>query len=266
MKTAENEILTSMRIVQRLIAMTCLLPMIGLAARLDAAESASLNPGQRQQPAGGLYVVGRSVEGRPIHCQEFGSGDDVVMIIATIHGDEAAGTPLVARLADWLLAHPEELAGRKVVIIPVANPDGMAAGQRLNLRQVDLNRNYPAGNWGNQDSKPPGAMPLSEPESRTLMKLVCHYFPNRVVAIHQPLHCIDYDGPAKKLAEAMAAACPLAVKKLGSRPGSLGSLVGVTLKRPIITLELPEDAGMDGDKLWQTYGNALIAALRYSDQ
>ena len=96
------------------------------------------------------------------------------------------------------------------------------------------------------------------------MKLVCHYFPDRVVSIHQPLACVDYDGPAQGLAEAMAAACPLPVKKLGSRPGSLGSFVGVTLRRPIITLELPKDAGMNGEKLWKTYGPALLAALRYS--
>jgi protein MpaA len=65
------------------------------------------------------------------------------------------------------------------------------------------------------------------------------------------------------MAEAMAAKCQLPVKKLGSRPGSLGSFFGVTLGKPIITLELPADAGMDGDKLWTEYGEALIAALRY---
>ncbi len=234
-------------------------------ARLNAQPQVLLDPGQQAPPKQeGLRVVGQSVGGLPIHCQEFGLGDDVLMVIATIHGNEAAGTPLVAQFAAWLRVHPEELRGRKVVIIPIANPDGMTAGKRLNQRDVDLNRNFPAGNWGAQDTKPPGEMPLSEPESRVLMKLVCHYFPDRVVSIHQPLACIDYDGPAQGLAEAMGAACPLPVNKLGSRPGSLGSFVGVTLQRPIITLELPKDAGMDGEKRWETYGPALLAALRYS--
>ena len=98
-------------------------------------------------------------------------------------------------------------------------------------------------------NRPPGETPLSEPEARVLMKLLRHYFPTRVVSIHQPLNCIDYDGPAKKLAEAMAAACPLPVNKLGSRPGSLGSLVGVTLQKPIITFEMPKDAGTFESKL-----------------
>jgi protein MpaA len=98
------------------------------------------------------------------------------------------------------------------------------------------------------------------------MQLLCRYFPNRVVSIHQPIACIDYDGPAAELAAAMATGCPLPVKQLGSRPGSLGSFVGTTLERPIITWELPEDAPTDANKLWTTYGKALIAALRFDDK
>ncbi len=208
-------------------------------------------------------VVGQTVEGRPIHCRVYGEGDDVFLLIATIHGNEASGTPLVAKFVEWLEANPAELEGRQVVIVPVANPDGMAADVRHNSRGVDLNRNFPAGNWSGDQAKPHGETPLSEPESRVLMKLVAHFFPNRVVSIHQPLVCVDYDGPAEGLAEAMAAECPLPVNKLGSRPGSLGSFVGVTLGKPIITFELPKDAGMDEDQLWETYGGALVAALRY---
>ena len=171
-------------------------------------------------------VVGTSVEGRPIHCLVLGDGEDVFMLIATIHGNEASGTPLVAEFVRWLKANPEELNGRRVVIVPVANPDGMEANQRFNARGVDLNRNFPSGNWTNDQAKPHGETPLSEPESRVLMKLVAHFFPNRVVSIHQPLECVDYDGPAAGLAAAMAEACPLPVEKLGSREGSLGSFVG----------------------------------------
>jgi murein peptide amidase A len=234
------------------------------------------------------YVAGRSIENRPIECEVYGNGPDVLMVIATIHGNEAAGTPLVAKFTEWLVAHPEELAGRAVVIIPVANPDGYAANKRFNVHEVDLNRNFPAGNWGvpqeqggpgfsegqtspggstyaRRGNLKPGQTPLSEPESRVLMQLVCRYFPNRIVSIHQPIACIDFDGPADKLAAAMGAKCPLPVKQLGSRPGSLGSFVGTTLSRPIITWELPKDAPMDGNVLWETYGEALIAALRFEE-
>ncbi|MGI9427008.1 MAG: DUF2817 domain-containing protein [Bythopirellula sp.] len=209
-------------------------------------------------------IVGKSYEGRPIECVVHGEGADVLMIVATIHGNEAAGTPLVEAFSEWLVAHPAELTGRQVVIVPVANPDGFAANLRFNTRGVDLNRNFPAGNWKEGENvNLHGSAPLSEPESRVLMQLVCRYFPNRVISIHQPVHCIDYDGPGRRLAEAMAAKCHLPVKKLGGRPGSFGSFVGETLGKPIVTLELPEDAGMDAKQLWETYGKAMIAALQY---
>jgi protein MpaA len=236
-----------------------------------------------EKPIVEKYVAGKSIGGRSIDCEVYGNGPDVMMVIATIHGNEASGTPLVAAFAEWLVAHPDELAGRTVVIVPVANPDGFAAGKRFNVHEVDLNRNFPADNWGTPQvaqgktipggdtfargrTFKPGHTPLSEPESRVLMQLLCRYFPNRIISIHQPVACIDFDGPADKLAAAMAAKCPLPVRQLGSRPGSLGSFVGNTLERPIITWELPKDAGMNADALWKTYGEALIAALRFDDK
>lgn len=207
-------------------------------------------------------VVGQSLEGRPIECQVLGDGEDVFWYIATIHGNEAAGTPLAAKFVEWLQANPRELEGRRVVITPVANPDGFAANVRHNKNGVDLNRNFPAGNFA--AVKVHGDTPLSEPESRALMRVLMTYFPDRIVTIHQPLDCMDYDGEeSKKMAKVMAEKCRLPFKQVGSRPGSLGSFVGLTLGKPIVTVELPGDAGMDGDKLWKEYGEALIAGLRY---
>jgi hypothetical protein len=75
---------------------------------------------------------------------------------------------------------------------------------------------------------------------------------------------MDYDGEeSKKMAKVMAEKCRLPFKQVGSRPGSLGSFVGLTMGKPIVTVELPGDAGMDGDKLWKEYGEAMIAGLRY---
>ncbi|MBA3483189.1 MAG: DUF2817 domain-containing protein [Pirellulales bacterium] len=208
-------------------------------------------------------VVGRSLEGRPIECQVLGDGEDVFWFIATIHGNEAAGTPIAAKFVEWLKANPKELEGRRVVITPVANPDGFADNVRHNKNGVDLNRNFPAGNF-DAAVKVHGDTPLSEPESRALMRVMMTYFPDRIVTIHQPLDCMDYDGEeSKKMAKVMAEKCRLPFKQVGSRPGSLGSFVGLTMGKPIVTVELPGDAGMDGDKLWKEYGEAMIAGLQY---
>lgn len=259
--TTQFRIRTEIMIL-RLLNCYVLLFALHFTANCSDAQTAQAND---SGPERSRFTLGQSFQGKPIECIVHGQGEDVLLVIATIHGTEPAGTPLVESFDKWLIDHPEQLEGRQVVIVPVANPDGMAAGERFNTRGVDLNRNFPAGNWEETSRNMHGDAPLSEPESRILMQVVCRFFPNRVVSIHQPLECVDYDGPGKGLAEAMAAECPLPVKKLGGRPGSFGSFVGETLGKPIITLELPKDAGMDADQLWQTYGKALIAALQFNE-
>ena len=84
-----------------------------------------------------------------------------------------------------------------------------------------------------------------------------------IVSIHQPVACVDWDGPpeAEALANKLAAACGLPVKKLGARPGSLGAWFGEVLGRPILTLELPADAPTDAGLLWDRYGAGLLGLL-----
>ena len=209
-------------------------------------------------------IVGTSVQQRPIMCLVLGDGSDVTFIMATIHGNEPAGTPLVRSLSWYLRQRPEMLAGRKVVLMAVANPDGMIRNTRYNARGVDLNRNFEARNRLN--SKQTGLTALSEPEARAIKQLIQQYKPDRIVSIHQPLNCIDYDGPARMLAERMGQYCTIPVKKLGARPGSLGSYAGVTLGIPIITFEmLAADSQLNAQELWGKYGRALLAAVLYPD-
>ena len=103
-----------------------------------------------------------------------------------------------------------------------------------------------------------------DPESRALFDLIQVSPPHAIVSIHQPLACIDYDGPAEELAKAMANASDLPVRKLGALPGSLGSFAGEECGIPIVTLELPGVASLlEDDLLWQRYGPMLIAAIRH---
>jgi protein MpaA len=144
----------------------------------------------------------------------------------------------------------------------VANPDGAAHNSRYNAHGVDLNRNFEAAN--RVADKEGGPSALSEPEARVIHELIRQHSPNRIVSVHQPLACIDYDGPGLNIANRMAQYCDLPVKKLGARPGSLGSYAGVTLGIPIITLEmLPTDSQSGPQTLWNRYGKALIAAIVY---
>lgn len=214
---------------------------------------------------GQYRIVGTSVRRLPILSFVLGQGADVTFILAAIHGNEAAGVSLVRRLGKYLQQQSHLMEGRRVVLLAVANPDGMAHRSRFNANGVDLNRNFPSANRVNDRRS--GATPLSEPEARVVKQLIDQYSPDRIISIHQPLTCIDYDGPGTTLAVRMAQYCSLPVKKLGARPGSLGSYAGVDLGIPIITLEMRQnDSGLDSNILWQRYGKALIAAIVYPER
>lgn len=205
-------------------------------------------------------TVGSSVEGRPIGAEVFGSGPDTVLILASIHGNEPAGTPLLQALSDHLRDHPGLLSGRTIIVVPVANPDGHEHHARHNANRVDLNRNFPAGN--RKARRRYGMSALSEPESVAIFDLIDGYGPSRIVSIHQFARCIDYDGPGRDLARAMADAGGLQIRRLGSRPGSLGSYAGEQLGVPVITIELP--AGLKRKspvELFDRFGPMLIQAI-----
>ncbi|HUT31527.1 MAG TPA: M14 family zinc carboxypeptidase [Sedimentisphaerales bacterium] len=223
-------------------------------------------------------TVGNSIQARPIECVIVGQGWQVTFIMAAIHGNEPAGTALLERLVPYLQQHPALMEGRRAILLPVANPDGLENQTRHNASDVDLNRNFPDDNRDNK--KIYGEEALSEPEAVVIDEIITKYAPERIVSIHQftevgpqslsarlPKGCIDYDGPAKALAKHMAKYCDLPVDKLGANPGSLGSYAGLDLGIPIITFELPLHAHLlDSDSLWEKYGEAIVAAVVYPDR
>jgi protein MpaA len=207
-------------------------------------------------------TAGYSVKGKFIEYSVFGNGKNTTFIIGAIHGHEPASAVLANELQNYLLKNPEITKNKTVIVLPVANPDGLKANSRYNANGVDLNRNFQAKN--RQNNLKYGTHALSEPESDAIFKIISKYRPDKIVSIHQPVKCIDYDGPGLPLAQAMAAVCDLPVKKLGAMPGSLGSYVGLTLGKSIITLELSKsDTHLDGQSLWQKYGQALITAVEF---
>jgi protein MpaA len=211
-----------------------------------------------------IYAAGRSVQGRPIEYSVHGTGELTVFILGAIHGDEPASAVLVTSLQEYLSENPQlvVLTYRRVVVLPVANPDGFAAGTRGNANGVDLNRNFPAANRINSASF--GLKALSEPESNAILKLIDKYKPIRIVSVHQPLGCVDYDGPAAELAGAVAAASELPLRKVGAMPGSLGSFAGEMMNIPIITLELPSGTEDFNELMLQKfYKPALLSAIEY---
>jgi len=207
------------------------------------------------------YIFGASVKGKIIKYTKFGDGPNSTLLIASVHGDEQAGALLLNRFCGYLKENRNLFCDKTIIIIPLVNPDGFAKKTRFNANHTDINRNFPSANRINDQTN--GSFALSEPESWGLYKIINTFKPTNIITVHESLGCIDYDGPAEEQADRLAAKCKLSVKKLGARPGSLGSYAGVTLNIPIITIELSdEDSKKSAKKLLDDYKDMLIEAIR----
>ena len=69
-------------------------------------------------------------DNRELEVELLGSGSEVVMMIASIHGDESAGTPLLRRLATHLKSNPDLLSGVQLVLVPAHSPPRMRIRRR----------------------------------------------------------------------------------------------------------------------------------------
>ncbi len=137
-----------------------------------------------------IVGLGFSVEGRAMFAERFGTvGGRRVLIIGVIHGDEDDGLAIV----DELRSNPVP-DGVELWLVDSMNPDGVAAQDRHNGNQVDLNRNF-AYNWGPigvpGDSQYAGTGPASEPETQAIVNLIEQLRPDIVIWYHQDLYVIN---------------------------------------------------------------------------
>jgi protein MpaA len=169
------------------------------------------------------YVLGRSVQGRPISALRLGDphGSLKAAVVGCIHGDEPAGIRVAEALHKSLLP-----AGLDLWLIPDMNPDGHAANTRVNAHGVNLNRNFPwkwkhTAKRGNRDYSGPRA--LSEPESRAVHALFEGLGPRLVVWYHQPYGIVDESGGDIALESLYAQLVGMQLFELPRYPGSATS-------------------------------------------
>jgi predicted deacylase/predicted small secreted protein len=107
-------------------------------------------------------LLGKSIQGRPIYLAETADRPEFILMIGRQHPPEVTGAIAMHSFIDTIL-DDTELARRfrdrfKLAIVPLMNPDGVAAGHwRHNMGGVDVNRD-----WG----------PFTQPESRSVIKWV----------------------------------------------------------------------------------------------
>jgi protein MpaA len=196
-------------------------------------------------------AYGTSLEGIPLTVFLPDSGSAAIVLLASIHGDEAETTVVVSEALRCLRQGDLQAA-----VILCANPDGMLRGTRGNGRGVDLNRNFPTANWSPaavhyksraNDARDialsPGTQPASEPETKALLALLDRLKPRAVVSLHAALACVD-DAGASHLGRQLAGRCALPfLTEIGyPTPGSMGTWAGER-GLTLVTLEL-EDASL----------------------
>ena len=131
-------------------------------------------------------VAGHSVQHRPIRLVHIAGPGPRVLVVGCIHGNEPAGIAVVRALEH---VHPQV----DLWLVPVLNPDGLAAGTRQNAHGVDLNRNFPSlwQHFGRPGSTYySGPRPFSEPESRAARALVLRIHPQVTIWFHQHMNLV----------------------------------------------------------------------------
>lgn len=175
--------------------------------------------------------------------------DKTVLVIGVFHGDEPDGEYLINRY----LSEKNETKNR-LLFVPCLNPDGLANATRTNANGVDLNRNFPAQNWelGEKNEYFGGDSPASEQETKFLVYVIDKYKPDLIITLHEPYQVVNYDGPAKDIAQKISEITGYKTEEsIGyPTPGSFGTYCGIEKKIPTITLELPEKS--DKEILYNT--------------
>lgn len=140
-----------------------------------------------------IATIGYSRQGRPINAYYFGSGPASIVYTGAIHGSELSTQRLMYQWIDYLETNARRIpASRTIVIVPQINPDGIAAGARVNAHNVDLNRNFATSDWQkditdiyNQPFPGGGGeAPMSEPETQAIAGLVQQLRPELVLSYH----------------------------------------------------------------------------------
>lgn len=168
-----------------------------------------------------------------------------VLVIGCFHGDEPQGNYLIEE-------YLKENNTTNLLFIPCLNEYGVRNNVRTNENGVDLNRNFPTGNWELTERNEffGGEFPESEKETKFVISVVEKYNPKIILTLHAPFKVVNYDGDARSLAEEISQIINYPVEEnIGyPTPGSFGTWAGVERNIPTITLELDEEVEVESLK------------------
>jgi protein MpaA len=210
---------------------------------------------------GSSSVIGYSVKGRPIIAYYFGSGSSTILFTGGIHGSEGSGVTTMQGFVSFLQTSAAEVIpeGKRIVVVPNTNPDGIAANTRYNANNVNLGRNFATANWkANTETAAGihvnggGTSPTSEPESKALAALTRQLRPRLEISYHSSGRLVG----ANKFGDSVSVGNTYA-KLVGYRTmftdaeavmgypmtGEYEDWMGESMGIPAILIELPSASG-----------------------
>jgi hypothetical protein len=140
-----------------------------------------------------IYTFGYSVQGRALNAWIFGSGSKTILYTGAIHGNEQSTRLLMNAWINELEVNARSIPGGvRIVVVPVVNPDGIAANTRANSRNVDLNRNFDVSDWKEDVVTPTnqpwpgggGSAPHSEAETKAIANYTASLQPYLTMSYH----------------------------------------------------------------------------------
>ena len=212
--------------------------------------------------------LGPTSGGQPIDMFQLTKGPVNLLLMGGVHGDEYEGFFLVEEF--MRSGKYKELEGKaSLYVIPRVNPEGCEKKTRTNGNGVDLNRNMPTKDWdpvARKERYQPGPSAGSEIESKVLMEVVGELNPRAIFTAHSWKPMINYNGPCKKLAEAMAAVNGYIIDDdIGyPTPGSFGTWAGWERNISTITITLEIERDSSHEKIWKEHADGLLAGLLFA--
>ena len=228
-------------------------------------------------------IIGYSVNGLPLEVYTFGSGEHKRMIVAGIHGgDEWNTVTLANQLIVYINQYPDVIPDDVTLyILRNLNPDGESRAHdkygRLNSKDVDLNRNFPA-NWQadweragcwNYLPTSSGSSAGSEPETQAVMKFTGSHHIEALISYHSAALGIfpggePWDEDSVRLAEALAGVSSYRFPPLDTGCVYTGTLADYAVSTGIVAVDLELTNHIDTD--FDTNLNILEILLTFQPE
>lgn len=185
--------------------------------------------------------IGKSEQERPIFKISFGTGKKRILIWSQMHGNESTGTKAVFDLLKFINTFSETkivksiLSECSIQIIPILNPDGAEVYTRVNVNNIDLNRD---------------AVALQAVESKLLRSVLGEFNPHFCFNLHDQRTIFGVEGTQNPATISFLAPSEDETRKITS--GRIQTMNVIVAMNSLIQQLIPNHVGRYTDEFYPT--------------